>query len=527
MNSTQLPIENAPKPGRIPEGVIIAGLCLLVVLTYLSGFASLNSIPGSDQGVFLLEGRYILQGKAPYVALWDHKGPLLYLLNALGLLLAGGNRIGVWLLEVVLACFAYVAAFRTIAKYFGRIAASCGVAVPMLMSVACLNEANMTESWGLIFALLTIWLFDVFVVKKASWSAVAIGACGGAELLLRPNLCGMFLAAILAVCVLHYQSRELALLKKPALLVCAGLALVVAPVLLYLGAMGAIGDFIDCYITYNMAYVKHSDAGGLGAFQSHGTRWETFQFGFMLWHQVASLACIGWLFAVRDRFFRGMKTNPLILLALISLPVEMIASCTARFTFEHYFLLWCAPAAILVSLLLLRLGELAFLKPLWTRLAVSGLALGYSLFIYSMLEGKIFNWLQHPDVVQKYRFGYGEYAVADYILKATQPNETVFIWGMMSNVSFYTGRPAGSRFLSQMPFVTPGYTTDDTFKEFDQELESHPPQVIIDSRGDMYPLLAHSQYPSATRIAAFMIHNYRIAGRLEHGEPVFEYGGGQ
>ena len=46
-----------------------------------------------DSGVFQYIGRKILEGYMPYRDIFDHKGPLLYLINALGLQLMGRNGI--------------------------------------------------------------------------------------------------------------------------------------------------------------------------------------------------------------------------------------------------------------------------------------------------------------------------------------------------------------------------------------------------------------------------------------------------
>ena len=52
-----------------------------------------------DSGVFHYIGWLITQGKIPYRDVWDHKPPVIFFINALGLLLAGGSRWGVWGLE--------------------------------------------------------------------------------------------------------------------------------------------------------------------------------------------------------------------------------------------------------------------------------------------------------------------------------------------------------------------------------------------------------------------------------------------
>ena len=63
-----------------------------------------------DSSVFTYIGKVILQGGMPYRDTFDHKGPLIYLINALGL--AINERIGVWLIEFVTVFVILLAAYR-------------------------------------------------------------------------------------------------------------------------------------------------------------------------------------------------------------------------------------------------------------------------------------------------------------------------------------------------------------------------------------------------------------------------------
>ena len=43
----------------------------------------------NDAAIFAYEGALVRQGGMPYLTFWDHKGPLIYLINAAGLSLSG------------------------------------------------------------------------------------------------------------------------------------------------------------------------------------------------------------------------------------------------------------------------------------------------------------------------------------------------------------------------------------------------------------------------------------------------------
>ena len=50
----------------------------------------------------------MLDGTAPYVELWDHKGPVLYGLNALGLAIPLPDLWGLWALRAALLSAALI-----------------------------------------------------------------------------------------------------------------------------------------------------------------------------------------------------------------------------------------------------------------------------------------------------------------------------------------------------------------------------------------------------------------------------------
>ena len=55
---------------------------------------------GYDSAVFQTMGLALLHGKLPYVDLFDHKGPVLYFINAFGLWL-GNGKLGIFVMQII------------------------------------------------------------------------------------------------------------------------------------------------------------------------------------------------------------------------------------------------------------------------------------------------------------------------------------------------------------------------------------------------------------------------------------------
>ena len=75
--------------------VFSGALCVLLPVSPLN-----MKFSYSDSGVFLYTGWRILNGELPYRDVWDHKPPIIFYINALGLAIANNSRWGVWLIEL-------------------------------------------------------------------------------------------------------------------------------------------------------------------------------------------------------------------------------------------------------------------------------------------------------------------------------------------------------------------------------------------------------------------------------------------
>ena len=57
--------------------------------------------PTGDSAVFVYIGKQMLKGKVSYLDYFDHKGPLLYIIEFVGLSISRGTTNGLWVAEVI------------------------------------------------------------------------------------------------------------------------------------------------------------------------------------------------------------------------------------------------------------------------------------------------------------------------------------------------------------------------------------------------------------------------------------------
>ena len=98
--STGLEVEVSRKKELLAFAVCCACITL-AASTLFRLFPGNNRPPAEDSSVFLYIGKRMLEGKLPYRDLFDHKGPILYLIEVSGLRLSPHSTNGVWVLEVL------------------------------------------------------------------------------------------------------------------------------------------------------------------------------------------------------------------------------------------------------------------------------------------------------------------------------------------------------------------------------------------------------------------------------------------
>src|SRR5512139_1241248 len=76
------------------------------------------TLPSRDSGVFLYVAWRFLSGDIPYRDVWDHKPPLIYFVDALGLTLTPDSLWGVWLLESVFVFFTLFFIYKLLDREF-------------------------------------------------------------------------------------------------------------------------------------------------------------------------------------------------------------------------------------------------------------------------------------------------------------------------------------------------------------------------------------------------------------------------
>ena len=115
---------------------LLALLCATLALLIATSSSPLYAANfWTDTNIYFTIGRGMTRGLMPYRDLFDHKGPLLFMLYALGAAISDASFIGVFILEALSLAAAVYAGWRTVSLFGeGRLTL---LSMPILAAVVC------------------------------------------------------------------------------------------------------------------------------------------------------------------------------------------------------------------------------------------------------------------------------------------------------------------------------------------------------------------------------------------------------
>lgn len=306
---------------------------------------------GYDPAVFEQMGLGMLQGRIPYVDLFDHKGFLLYIINAAGLWLSPGH-VGIYLILSLAMSLTFLCWLR-ISDYL--VDSSLRYFPPLIsLLFACLCDGgNMTENWSLLGVSIPI-LYLVRYVSGGQMMSILecffIGICIGVAGNLRLNNAVPALAVCLYMFIEMCYKKEFSRLALSICSVSGGFLLVsLALVAFYVSLYGPehIGDYLFGQIGFNLRYVD---------LYTHRPLWKAGGLIFPLSVMIVMMC------------FKRNYHNRLVWFTLMAFVVTLLT--TGKAYFSHYFILLAQIACLGISL---SFGKAFRVKPRTWRLIGGGL----------------------------------------------------------------------------------------------------------------------------------------------------------
>lgn len=247
---------------------VLLAMSVVYTLVFCRDISPLFISKGGDSLIFRNMGLAMLQGKTPYIDIFDHKGILLYYINALGM--AIGPNFGVCLLAIISTTIT-LRLWYNISNLFvqGKLC-YIPVILGILALIAYSDDGNKTEEWSL--PLMSFILFQTVRglkndIAPTITQGLFAGAFACAIFFLRANNAYLIATCcIISACYLFLYKKYASLFLYSAAFIL-GFALsgiiILGPIYLLYGEDGIQGTFYGTFLFNLMYAAKHAVAPNL------------------------------------------------------------------------------------------------------------------------------------------------------------------------------------------------------------------------------------------------------------------------
>lgn len=325
-----------------------------------------------DSGIFQEMGVCLVQGGTPYVDLFDHKGPILWFIQALGIWIS--PRWGIMILQSISLFCTLVLWYKTARLIIGKPCLSVVISLSgLLFLMAFYQRGNLCEEWCLPFISLPLYLYFYRSGKNqlpqplyTTLDSFIIGLCVGVIAMIRLNNTAPIIGFVLWDFIMCLKHKEYKRIWTNISAICAGMVVI----------------FLGCALFY---LVK---AGWNGVYEMI---YGTFVFNLLYFGEKTSLTFLSsikhyilpvvFLLILIILMFKNKENNTVIIPGVISFVATTFA--IGSFEFWHYTMIFI-PLFVLASVLSIKGKSTG-------GLIILGLAILYSCFIgYEAVDHLLF-----------------------------------------------------------------------------------------------------------------------------------------
>ncbi len=247
----------------VKEKHIIFSLLLFAFISSFFGTMSSPFYPMNywvDPNAYFTMAKSWLNGYLPYKDLFDHKGPALYVIYAIGCLISDTSFAGMYIVQslalFIVSVYIYKMALLFIPQFYSYLTTLCS----FLIFFCCNHLGGTAEELIIPFQAISLYLFLKHFINKENPSNLRYsfihGIFIGIVALIKFNLIVFWFFPLAAIFIQYIIDKQ----YKKALLytvyTALGIIIVFIPFIIYYYLVGALPDLIYSYITFNSIYAS-------------------------------------------------------------------------------------------------------------------------------------------------------------------------------------------------------------------------------------------------------------------------------
>ena len=471
-----------------------------------------NGIPAGDSSIFLYMSWELLNGKILYKEIWDHKGPFLYIINAVGLFFGCGNTLGVWLIELIGLSISSYISLKILSPIFNTKSAFLGTFTCIMTLGTLLQQGNFSEEYALPFQFLALFIFlKIQENKKINIYHIMLlnflGIICGITFLLRPNLIGIWIAIFIILTIKRLYNKKYGLIFSEYGFFLTGICIAFIPFILYFFYTNSFNDAIYAVWSYNIIYSKVNNFKRITAIIMNIQNLSAT--GSNIFMILGIL--LGTYISIKYKFL-NYKQKLIIYTSLVSfLIIAPVIGISGR-DYQHYSIAYL-PVIAIASTFLYWLLDLLLKSQNLIKSKIIIIIIILSIAYYPIIYTIKWSIVTHRSDLDSQKL------IAELITTNSREDDYIFVFGARPAILFLAKRHSPTRFFYSAPINTKEYYNETLFKELMNDLYSNKPKFIIISESYRSEILNSQQnfsyelysYPlEIKKLITFIDNNYTI-----------------
>lgn len=331
-------------------------IVIFIYMLILAGSTSpLLGSAASDSGIFMEVGKEVCNGKILFKEIFDHKGPLLFFINAIPQNFIHGT-FGIWFTEFIFMFISIILIFKISKKFFKNTIVSIIPPISyMAFSAYTIQYGNMSEEYSNFFCIIALYIFINFYFSKkkkiSNLSSIILGVTFMAVVMIRMNNSPTIVSTTIFIFFYLLLNKRFKEVIKYFLYYILGCIICIVPILSYFVYNKSLYDFFYGTFIFNFMYEGDS--------LLHNIKFLLFTtkstFKIVLWVLI--------LTSLLSVIISFVKKN-LIMAVFLSLNIiiTLVAICLSGHAFMHY-LITGAPQFLLSIIVFLKELNLEKITP--------------------------------------------------------------------------------------------------------------------------------------------------------------------
>lgn len=439
--------------------IVLAVIAVIICLmSPLHPFA--KSLPRIDSSVFMYIGNQMLKGQVPYRDMFDHKGPLLYIINSLGM--AWGNGLGIWVIEIISLYISSLFCYKTGKKLTSPKLALIATLIVMISLINFFEGGNLTEEYALPFIFISLYCFtDCFMnnFRSSKYKVFIGGLCFGAVLMIRPNMISVWLAFCPVILIYLLSVKRYKMLNRYIIFFSLGMATIVFPLILYLLSNNALKDFVYQYIIFNFKYADSS---------SFINTLDVLKY-FISTNTMILSTFLYFILVLREKKNFSQEQKLFHLSIVIFFIVTYITVIMSGRKYAHYGMVILPTSIVPITIIL---------DSIYNKVQIQSIQKDICKFVVftSLLFslGCIEIWFD--TTVNTFKENKEAKKISELIKQYTEEDDSISVFGNDVKIYLMTDRKSSSKYIYQTP---PAYISKEVMEEYITQLEQEKPKVIV------------------------------------------------